>query len=139
MKAAIGLLMLCVVAGRAESLPNAPVARSHVFGVTDYGIAAGLLASHVADYTSTEACIHSSTCHEAILPNRLVHDRPAFLAYELGTAGVETFAAYELSKRGHRRLARIVQAVNVAGTALTVTHNYQLASKAQGFKWVGVR
>jgi hypothetical protein len=116
-----------------STLPNAPikataVSRQHVFGVVDWSLAGSVVATHLIDFTSTETCISTLVCHEAILPNALVHSKPAFMAYELGTASLEILAQYELSRHGHRTIARIAQAVNISLTARTVEHNYQQAS-----------
>lgn len=81
----------------ATSLPSAPVATvkpPHVFSAVDYSLSAVLIASHVADFTSTRDCISHPTCKEEILPNALVHNRPGFLAYELSTAGLEILGQY---------------------------------------------
>jgi hypothetical protein len=46
-------------------------------------------------------------------------------AYETTTAGLEIYSQYLLTKYHHRRIARIAQFANIAGTAYVVAHNYQ--------------
>jgi hypothetical protein len=104
------------------------IRRQYVFGVVDWSLAGSVVATHLIDFTSTETCISTKVCREVILPNSLVHSKPAFMAYELGTASLEVFAQWELTRHGHRRIARIAQAVNISLTARTVEHNYQQAS-----------
>jgi hypothetical protein len=114
-----------------STLPEAPTQagrNQHVFGVVDWSLAGSVVATHLIDFTSTETCISTKVCREVILPNALVHSKPAFMAYELGTASLEILAQYELSRHGHRRIARFVQAVNIGLTTRTVERNYQQAS-----------
>jgi hypothetical protein len=120
-------LLLCLTAlhARAE-LPNAP-APQHVFSKTDWALSAGVFATHSADFLSTEQCIHGTRCKEVVLPQFLVHRDGLFAAYEFATASLEVYGAYELAKRGHPRMARVVQAVNVSLTARTAADNYRLA------------
>ena len=116
-----------------STLPEAPVQATainhpHVFGVVDWSLAGSVVATHLIDFTSTETWISTKVCREAIPPNALVHLKPAFMAYELGTASLEILAQYELSRHGHRRVARLAQAANISLTARTVERNYQQAS-----------
>jgi hypothetical protein len=112
------------------SLPDAPTQVRHVpvFGVTDWTLAGSIAASRALDWTSTEECGRRPyvECHEANLPNALVHDKVGFALYETACTAGLVFAQYELTKLGHRRLARIGQAVDFALTAHTVVHNYHL-------------
>lgn len=136
---AFALVFLCLTAGaHAAPLPEAPSISSSqqftvitqrprpVFTATDWSISAALMATHVGDYLSTEACIHGVRCREVVLPQALVHRNGLFAAYEFGTASLETLAQWELSKHGHRRLLRAAQLINVGMTARTVADNYQL-------------
>lgn len=52
--------------------------------------------------------------------------------YETATFAGEAFAQYELTKRGHRKLAWIVQSVNVGLTAAVVAKSYHLAPAPVG-------
>jgi hypothetical protein len=122
----IAVLLCASAAHAASSLPEAP--KPHpVFTATDWSISAALFATHTADYLSTEQCIHGVRCHEAVLPQFLVHRDGLFAAYEFTTASLEVLGAYELTKMGHRRLARLAQTVNISYTSKMVAHNYELS------------
>lgn len=97
----------------------------------DLGLAVSVYASHAGDWASTEECTRRpyAQCHEAQLPNALVHNKVGFAAYEFTTASLEVFAQYELTRHGHRKLARVFQAVNVGVTVGVVAHNYVLDTK----------
>jgi hypothetical protein len=92
----------------------------------DLTLDAGLYATHVGDYLSTEQCIHGNRCKEAVLPQALVHRNGLFAAYEFSTASLEVYGAYRLTKLGHPKLARVIQAVNISYTARVVANNYEL-------------
>jgi hypothetical protein len=107
----------------------------------DLTLAGGVLGSHAGDWASTEECLRRpyAQCHEAQLPNALVHNKVGFAAYELSTASLEVLAQYELTKHGHRKLARLAQSLNVGYTTEVVIHNYSLAGHEEqftaGFDW----
>lgn len=125
-------LSACVASAESMSLPVAPeaVKAPRVFKAADWSLTAALYASHAADYLSTEQCVHGARCREVVLPQFLVHRNGLFAAYEFATASLETAGAYELSKHGHRGLARVIQSVNVSYTAKVVAHNYELGWQA---------
>jgi hypothetical protein len=139
----LALLCLTGVAARCEPLPSAPVpvhtaahalpsaptpvTHQHVFTATDWALSVGVFATHAADYLSTEQGVREpSRFREANLPQALVHSHVGLAAYEFASAGLEVWGAYELTKMGHRRMARVVQAVNIGYTAKTVTRNYEI-------------
>jgi hypothetical protein len=125
----LALCLLFALTVHAESsLPSAPTpVAAPMFTATDWSISAALFATHTADYLSTEQCVHGVRCHESTLPQALVHRDGLFAAYEFGTASLEVYGAYRLTRMGHPKLARIVQAVNVSYTAKIVAHNYELS------------
>ena len=57
---------------------------------------------------------------------KLLFTEPGCFGIRFGTANLEILAQWELSKHGHRRLARAAQLINVTMTARTVADNYQL-------------
>jgi hypothetical protein len=128
-------IAFCVVmlatAARAESssLPSAPtpVAAPH-FDVVDYSLAATIISERLLDFTSTEECVRrpAAQCHEVELPSALVRNKVAFAAFEVGTASLSLFEQYQLSKRGHRKLAWAIQGANAGLMAFVVSHNYRL-------------
>jgi hypothetical protein len=99
--------------------------------LVDWSLAGSVYASHAGDWTSTEECIRRPyyQCHEAQLPNALVHNKVGFAAYEFGTASLEVYGQYWLTKHGHRTVARIAQTVNVGVTVGVDAHNYVLATR----------
>jgi hypothetical protein len=122
-------ILLCLTLrahAESSSLPESPKPHA-VFTKTDWVLAAGVYATHVGDYLSTESCVHGTRCREEILPQALVHRGGAFAAYEFGTASLEVLGQYEMTKLGHPRLARAIQSLNITFTTRTVANNYELA------------
>jgi hypothetical protein len=80
----------------------------------------------VLDYTSTEkALTEPQYYHEAMLPNALVKDKPAFAAFEAGTVAVNYEAYRFLVRHNRRSLARAAQYVYVGAMTFQIAHNYQ--------------
>jgi hypothetical protein len=112
----------------------------HSITVAEYSLWGSLVASHAADWMTTEKCLHTSqeresagfvgTCHEAFLPNALVENKVGFGFYEAATAAAEIRAQYLLKKHHHGRIAFLAQVANVAGTAYVVAHNYRAVDAA---------
>jgi hypothetical protein len=100
----------------------------------DYSLYSGVIATHAADWATTEQCLRTSQeqvqagfvgrCHEGLLPTSLAESKVGLGAYEATTAGVEIYAQYLLTKHHHGRIARIAQLANIGGTAYVVAHNY---------------
>jgi hypothetical protein len=119
----------------ASTLPDAPAAQVHrvpVFHAVDWTLAGSIAATRFLDFSSTEECLRRPyiQCHEANLPNALVHNKVGFALYETACTAGLVFAQYELTKLGHRRLARIGQAVNLSYMGKIVGHNYVLDTTA---------
>jgi hypothetical protein len=142
-------LVLSVSAGRAGELPEAPgmglvqappppaVQKRPLLeriSLVDYGLFAGVIATHAGDWATSEQCLRTTQeqekagfiglCHESLLPNALVESKVGLGAYEAGTAGLEIYSQYLLTKYHHGRIARIAQLANIGGTAYVVAHNY---------------
>jgi len=100
----------------------------------DYSLYAGVIATHAADWATTEQCLRTSReqeaagfvgrCHEGLLPTALVESKVGLGAYEATTAGLEIYSQYLLTKHHHGRIARLAQLANIGGTAYVVAHNY---------------
>lgn len=100
----------------------------------DYSLYGGVIATHAADWATTEQCLRTSQeqekagfvglCHEALLPTALVESKGGLGAYEAITAGLEIYSQYLLTKHHHGRIARVAQLANIGGTAYVVAHNY---------------
>jgi hypothetical protein len=116
-----------------SSLPGAPVAVNvkapRVFSKVDWTVAADVVAVNVLDFTSTERGLaHPDRFRETVLPQSLVHNEAAFIAYKAGITSLEILGQWELSRHGHRKLARIAQAAVIGFTLRTDISNYQLDS-----------
>jgi hypothetical protein len=110
-------------------LPGPPIAvavKSPVFGTVDWSLAGSLVASRALDWTSTEGCLRRPGCHEAELPSALVKNKVGFAAFEAGVSGLSILAQYEMTRHGHRRLARWGQGIDVGSIGYAVLHNYKM-------------
>jgi hypothetical protein len=143
-------LFLSTSAGFAEDLPespgmglvlpslsltpqNRPPLRKRISWV-DYSLYGGVVATHAADWATTEQCLRTSQeqeaagfvgrCHEGLLPTALVESKVGLAAYEATTAGLEIYSQYLLTRHHHGRIARIAQMANIGATAYVVGHNY---------------
>lgn len=81
------------------------------------------------DYqTTVKAMSDPANFHELVLPQALVDSHIALGSFEAGTVVANYWIYRELVRRGHGRLARIGQAVNLGALAGTVAFNeYNLA------------
>lgn len=139
---ALCAVLLCLT-GRAHAgpLPSAPVtvlnaqtAQTTSFGAVDWSLAGGLIAGRALDFTSTSECLRNTLrdgCHEKELPNFLVHSKVGFAAFEVGAASLEVFSQYELTRHGHKRLARAMGAANIGLSLGVDAHNYKAAKAAR--------
>lgn len=95
----------------------------------DWGLLGAAAALRYLDYQTTErAMADPAKFREVVLPQALV-DHPAGLAaFEAATVGVNYWIYRELVRHGHRRLARVGQAINLTALGGTVAFNeYTLA------------
>jgi len=92
----------------------------------DWGLLGAASTLRVLDYTSTEkALTEPQYYHEAMLPNALVKNKPAFAAFEAGTVAVNYEAYRFLIHHNKRSLARAAQYVYVGAMTFQIAHNYQ--------------
>jgi hypothetical protein len=107
---------------------RAPQAQEKAPGlkVMDWTLLGASAALRVLDYTSTEKALSEPQYyHEAMLPEALVKNKPAFAAFQAGTVAVN-FEAYRfLVHHNKRSLARAAQYVYVGAMTFQVAHNYQ--------------
>jgi hypothetical protein len=103
--------------------------KSPVFGIVDWSLAGSVVATRALDWTSTEECLRRpwKQCHEGELPSTLVKNRAGFAAYEAAVSAFSILAQYEMTRHGHRRVARLGQGVDVGFIGYTVMHNYRMA------------
>jgi hypothetical protein len=112
---------------------NRPVPQKRISWI-EYSLYSSLIATHAADWASTQQCLRTSqeqekagfvgVCHEGLLPTALAESKVGLGAYEATTAGLEVYSQYMLAKHHHGGIARIAQLANIAGTAYVVAHNY---------------
>jgi hypothetical protein len=117
-------------------LPSAPTpaaVKMRVFGIADWSLAGSVMATRALDWTSTERCLRRpfQQCREGELPTGLVKNEAGFAAYEAAVSALSILAQYELTRHGHRRLARLGQGIDGASIGYTVVHNYRMA----GSRW----
>ncbi len=149
-------LFLSMPKGSAEGLPEspqmglvqpsvriaAPSRPSLVKRISwvDYSLYSGVIATHAADWASTEQCLRTSQqqekaglvglCHEGLLPSALAESKAGLGAYEATTAALEVYSQYLVTKHHHQRIARIAQLANIGATAYVVAHNYHTIQAA---------
>jgi hypothetical protein len=103
-----------------------PVEKKPGLKVLDWSMLGATAALRVLDYTTTEkALTEPQYYHEAMLPQGLVKNKPAFAAFEAGTVGVNYMAYRILVRHNMRSLARASQFVYVGVMTFQVAHNYQ--------------
>jgi hypothetical protein len=113
-------------------LPSAPIpvtVKSPLFGAVDWSLAGSVVVARALDWASTEECLRRpwQECNEGELPAALVKNKPGFAAYEAGVSALSILAQYEMTRHGHRRLARLGQGIDVGSIGYTVVHNYRMA------------
>jgi hypothetical protein len=114
--------------GPAAAITEVPPAvqpsRMHLMDWTLLGMGATL---RMLDYTSTEKGLQRPQyLHEGMLPSALVHNQPAFAAFEAGTVALNVGAYRLLVRHNMRSLARISQYMYVGVMTGQVARNYQL-------------
>lgn len=103
------------------------VKKDHGFHMLDWSLLGAAAATRVLDFTSTEkALTEPQYFHEAILPNALVKNKPAFAAFQAGTVAVNYEAYRFLVHHNMRSIARVSQYMYVGVMTFQVAHNYQL-------------
>ena len=96
----------------------------------DWSLLGSAAALRFLDYKSTvKAMSDPANFREVELPNALVHNRPAFGAFEAGMVVTNYYAYRFFVEHRHRRLARIGQIMNLSAMAWTVGRNYYELNK----------
>jgi hypothetical protein len=110
-----------------------PVEKKPNLKLLDWSMLGAASALRVLDYTTTEKALSEPQYyHEAMLPQGLVKNKPAFAAFEAGTVGVNYMAYRVLVRHNMRSLARASQYVYVGVMAFQVAHNYQTLGTIPG-------
>jgi hypothetical protein len=103
--------------------------------LVDWSMLGAAATLRVLDYTSTEkALTEPQYYHEAMLPNALVKNKPAFAAFEAGTVAVNYEAYHFLARHNKRSLARAAQFVYVGAMTFQIAHNYQTLGTRPGLQ-----
>jgi hypothetical protein len=126
----VALVMLTSCAyGEPKSLspfPSAPIPQAPpLFGAVDWSLAGSVVIARALDWTSTEECLRRPWCREAQLPTVLVKNKVGFAAFETVASGFSILAQYEMTRHGHKRLARLGQSINLGAIGYSVLHNYR--------------
>jgi hypothetical protein len=128
------LVVLVMLSSRAYGEPNSlapfpsapiPRAAAPVFGVVDWSLAGSVVIARALDWTSTEECLRRPWCREAELPTVLVKNKVGFAAFEAVASGFSVLAQYEITRHGHKRLARLGQSIDLGAIGYSVLHNYR--------------
>ena len=97
----------------------------------DWSLLGAATATRVLDFTSTEKALSQPQYfHEAMLPQGLVKNKPAFAAFQAGTVAVNYEAYRFLVRHNMRSIARVSQYMYVGVMTFQVSHNYQLLGQA---------
>ena len=112
-----------------QTIPVKPIQPETKFGKVDFVLGGATIAARVMDYVSTEQGLRTVglTSHwsEKELPDAIAHNKASFAAFSGGMAAVQIVGQYELTKHGHRRMARTLSFVSIGTTGLTVANNYR--------------
>ena len=88
---------------------------------------AGVAAARAADWLSTEHCLSwtngESTCHEAVLPQRLAASKPGLAGFEVTAWALELGLSRRIGRR-HPKFAIAGDAISFTSLAAVVIHNY---------------
>lgn len=120
------LAMCCIGTARCQEIPEAPKpqvsietpGQRQIRHMDLYGVA----AARIGDWITTQQCMHTSTCHEAILPAALAKSGPGLALFEVGSFAGEWYASRKLARR-HPKLALVVDGVSMLAISATVGHN----------------
>lgn len=118
------LLALCAASAFAQ---NVKLVKKPLVTPIDLSLYAGVLATRSLDYVTTERLLDRGG-RELLLPSGLVHSKPAFAAFSLGSGAAEIYTARRLAKH-HPKLARYVLAVDIGAAGAVAGHNAAILPK----------
>ena len=131
-KAMRSLILLFIVgapvAGMSQTDNNfIPSARSHAFlDKTNIGLFAGVTASRMMDYASTQYFRRRGN-DEALLTNNIVDNKPFFVAIEISGTAASAGVSYLFHATGHHKLERWASIVHIGITTFGFARNYMIA------------
>jgi hypothetical protein len=112
-------IMLAAVPLASQTLPEAP--KPH-FDRIDWALLASDAGARALDGYSTLKMLKNNN-HEKFLPAFVVHDPPALAAFEGGMLTLNYFAARNLARHHHPKLAKAVIAADVIQVYPWAIHN----------------
>lgn len=125
---ALAFVVLFLSQVGSAQLPEAP--KSHLFDRTDWTLLSLDASARTLDTISTRLML-TAPCrcnHEMFLPPFIANHTAVLAVYGAGIVGVNIFAAHELKKHGHPRLAKVILAVDAVQDAPWAIHNLFLPS-----------
>jgi hypothetical protein len=125
MRACTTAALLCGLA--LSTRPSAAEeAKPHRFwDTTNSVLFAGVAGSRAFDYASTRH-FRRRGVHEALLNDRIVDDKPLFIAIEAAGTAAQIGACAWLHHKGHHKLERWISVVHIGITSYGATRNYGL-------------
>jgi hypothetical protein len=103
-----------------------PAAQQERPGLLDDALCASIAGYRAFDYLSTRYAIQRGA-REVVLPQWVVSNRGAFIAFEGLATATEVSGSVWLIRHRHRRLARAANLFSVGLGVNTVVHNYDQA------------
>jgi hypothetical protein len=125
---AAGLLSAAGPVRSDEAVETSPAPRpkAHRFwDTTNTVLLAGVAGSRAFDYASTRH-FRRRGVHEALLNDRIVDDKPLFIAIEAAGAALQIGACAWLHNTGHHKLERWISVVHIGITSYGAAKNYTL-------------
>jgi len=91
----------------------------------DFALLTADVAIRNLDVVSTRVMLERGN-RELFLPPVIVHHTPAMALYSNAVVAANWYASRTLAKHGHRKLARMVLAVDIAEDGYWAIHNFTL-------------
>lgn len=133
------LVVLASLGCMAQDLPNAPSVRKsciddHCFWGKENVLlfSAGAVGRSLDMYSTWR--FRSLGYQEVTLTNGFVDNKPAYVAYSIGTMGASIGAAYLLHRMHHHKLEKLLTASTDAMIFASVGHNFYLVSQGPRYQ-----
>jgi hypothetical protein len=112
-------------AEEAEAPVPAPKRTHRFWDTTNTVLFVGVAGSRAFDYASTRH-FRRRGVHEALLNDRMVDNKPLFIAIEAAGTAAQIGACAWLHKKGHHKLERWISVIHIGITSYGATRNYTL-------------
>jgi hypothetical protein len=103
--------------------PKTGGGESHLFGTVDWTLAGPVVVARALG-DIYRGVLRRPWCREVELPTEPVKNKVGFAAFEAVVSGFSILAQYEMTRHGHRRLARLGQSIDVGSIWYSVLPNY---------------